>query len=387
MIYPPKVLLICGTHPAEIGVGELFMRDLVEGFPCDLIRYSLTPSSNPLQVGSWLKHKSIICRYGASRYPIISSILHKKFEDKMLEKVIFEIEEVVSVNNIDTVWIILSSTALISLASKLVEKLNVRICSSVWDLPEYFYKNQSFSKAVVRKVNEQFEASIKKSDKVSVISEAMYQLMENKYGVKTTIIRHGVSKLLTYESRESEGTIKIAFAGSLYAKREWNALISALEAYKWNIAGKTVELFFIGRFPRLGAIKGSKTQFVGVKSFSETIELLSSMDIGYLPYWFSRRRALEATNSFPGKISAYAAAGVKVLFHAPEYSSVAHFLKNYPFGMNCSSLDKKDVIATICELINNKEFCRNAESARCEALDRELGQKAMLDRFKAFMLT
>lgn len=111
---------------------------------------------------------------------------------------------------------------------------------------------------------------------------------------------------------------------------------------------------------------------------------MSKMDIGYLPYWFSEKYSIVAKTSFPGKLSAYAAAGLAVFNHAPTYTEAAKFLEEYPFGITCASCDSENILQSLADLvsINKTSGCENA---RRLALISELSDSAMYSRFKKFL--
>lgn len=111
---------------------------------------------------------------------------------------------------------------------------------------------------------------------------------------------------------------------------------------------------------------------------------MASMDIGYLPYWFDKRHEIVARTSFPGKLSAYAAAGLAVFHHAPSYTEATGFLRNFPFGLSCDSLEAGAVMDALTRLVAllNTDACRRVRQA---AVCDELSQQAMASRFQRFL--
>lgn len=114
------------------------------------------------------------------------------------------------------------------------------------------------------------------------------------------------------------------------------------------------------------------------------MSILSTMDIGYLPYWFDKEHEIVAATSFPGKMSAYAAAGLAVFHHAPSYTEPTAFLEQYPFGCSCASLDAREIEAALASLVElaATEGCHHA---RAEALEDELSKTAVATRFDRFI--
>ena len=52
---------------------------------------------------------------------------------------------------------------------------------------------------------------------------------------------------------EPHPEIRLVFAGSLYAKAEWNCFVKALSSAGWMFGGRKVVVCFMGRFPLKGA--------------------------------------------------------------------------------------------------------------------------------------
>ncbi len=180
------------------------------------------------------------------------------------------------------------------------------------------------------------------------------------------------------------GDVNIVFAGSLYAKSEWNEFVAALESVNWKLEGRTINLTFVGRFPASGAMKPARVKYCGELPFDETLKVLERMDIGYLPYWFSAEHQLVASTSFPGKLSAYAAAGLAIYHHAPAYSDAAGFLSENRFGVVCSSMERDRILADLTALISLAQS-DECQSARRAAFETELSQRAMRQRFRDFI--
>jgi glycosyltransferase involved in cell wall biosynthesis len=222
---------------------------------------------------------------------------------------------------------------------------------------------------------------------VSVIGAGMRAEYKRSIGIEGVLLNHGVPQEHWRPQRtmlRDSGKLTIGFAGSLYAKREWNALIAALAASGGMIAGRQVAIRFVGRKPRLGVANADFVQHLGTLSFENTNAVLSGVDICYLPYWFSASRRVEARLSFPSKLSSYAASGGAIFVHAPAYASPTLFHEEYPVGICCSSLDSNDITAALTRLAEDEPLRRRAAAARTAALEQELGLPVMLRRFAEF---
>lgn len=386
MDYSKKILLICGS-PTNGGIGDIFLRDVVSEIPPKgLIRFTFGPVNAEPYGAEWMGFPHISYPIKISRWPILSTISHEFIKHQHLRQAIGQIQEIVKKNEIQTVWVVLSSVSLISLASEL-QKLNCpKLKSMIWDSPEIFFENQFFDPISRKKILKEFDRVLKRSERVAVISEGMQKLYLERHEVSSIVIRHGALENQEFEKRKkADSSLKVVFAGSLYAKREWNVFMAALDECDFQIQGVQVKVYFLGRFPRFGARKNNRVEYLGQKTYGEAQEIMAQMDVAYLPYWFSRRRAVVVKSSFPGKLSAYAAAGLKVLFHGPEYSSVVDFLEKYCFGVSCTSLKKRDVISALQKLAFDSKFHELTDLYRRRAIDEALGRQAMLSRFEKFI--
>ncbi len=381
----PRVLLLVNSNPAGSGVGELFLREIGLAYPAGrLVRYSAVQRRELAGEATWLGFRSITRYVATARWPGLSSLREWLFavatEDRMVE----EIVALVADEKIDLVWAVLSNGPIIRVAERIARSRVVPMVSTVLDDPEYFGRNQMLDPLTRRYMMAQFSAVLGRTVRISVISESMRDYYQNRYGVQSIIMRHGIDERLYIDwnsNRLSRGIIKIGFAGSLYAKNEWNALLRAIDSKDGRIAGKEVRVYFIGRFPRIGAKISACVERLGPMSFESTLRTLGTMSMAYLPYWFDARNAMAARTSFPGKLSAYAASGLPVLYHGPRDSSAARFLGLYPFGVCCHSLDEPAIYEAIVRIVGDTGFSRCAGEARAQALDQELSRSVMLGRF------
>jgi hypothetical protein len=84
---------------------------------------------------------------------------------------------------------------------------------------------------------------------------------------------------------------------------------------------------------------------------------------------------------FPTKLSTYLASGRPVLFHGPADSSPSHFLRRFPAGLCCDSLETSKIIDCLHKLASDVNFYNTATKAGQIALDEELDIRVFLRRF------
>lgn len=379
------VLLVVTTDLGAKGIGALFLRDVMASAPeITVAVYRELPFLLGGVASRWGKFAALF-RSAAARVPRFHALRLAWFRAQLEPARAAAIAEAADRQDTDRIWITASSPEMIWIGERLAASgRDVRV--TVWDAPEYLAGNLRLPSSMQRALLQAFGNLLRQAQAVSVIGRAMQSDYERLYGVPSEIIRHGIdTAALPDRSPRAEGNaLRIVFAGSLYSKEEWNSFTDALAATGWTVGGRRVLLHFMGRFPLSGARKPDEVVFLGEKSFAEAQKILSTMDIGYLPYWFDPRREVAARTSFPGKLSAYAAAGLAIFHHAPPYTEATAFLAAYPFGLACPSLEPRTVIDTLERLIAglDSDACRQARET---ALREELSQEAMGQRFRRFM--
>jgi len=72
---------------------------------------------------------------------------------------------------------------------------------------------------------------------------------------------------------------------------------------------------------------------------------------------------------------------VPVLYHGPEDSSPAIFLRRYPVGLSCHSLESGEIRRTLRTLLCDRPVRDSITREQRRALEEQLGAEAMLRRF------
>lgn len=380
----PKILLLVNSSPSGEGVGELFLREIGSAYPVGrLVRFSTVQNATDAE-SAWLGFRSIERNVNISRWPVMSTISELRFGHEGAAGIATEIASIVASEEIDIVWSVLSSGPTIAITDELASLVRAPLVATVLDDPNYFLSNQMVDGFTKARAMSRFARVLKRSQRVSVIGEAMQDAYKRIYGIDSIVLRHGIHESQVRDwnlARSDSGEFIIGFAGSLYAKKEWNAFTSAIEDSGGIVGGREVSIKFIGRFPRFGARLTKQVRCLGTLPFAATLNEVSAMDAAYLPYWFGGKHSIASRTSFPGKLSAYAAAGVPVFYHAPEDASATAFLREYPFGVCCRSLRSEVIVSDIGRLIADADFLTHAPQARASAMAEELGREVMLARF------
>jgi hypothetical protein len=380
---PNKVFIVSPTLPLGDGVGSHLMRDLINQVPdVQFGLFSVEYFLFGLEVSHFPRLRAYLFAVFA-RNTLLQSLRLAAFRRFAVKRRAREVERRAAEFGADCVWLVAAGPEVTYLGSLLVAYgLDLRVM--VWDDPEYLANNLRLAKHERVLVTDAFGTLLRGAQRISVISQAMKTDYGARFGAQCDIIRHGINVDQPAQAKVPFELIKIAFAGSLYSKAEWNSFVLALASVGWKIDGHKITLSFIGRFPMSGALCPPEVKVLGPMSFNETLAVLTTMDIGYLPYWFSSEYERVARTSFPGKLSAYTAAGLAIFHHAPEYAEVTSFLEKYPYGLTCDSQARERVLRSLRNLIAliGTPVCA---SARQRAFHAELSAWTMGQRFCKFL--
>jgi hypothetical protein len=234
-----------------------------------------------------------------------------------------------------------------------------------------------------------FNQAVEHSERCAATSWKMAEDYEEWYDVPTIPILPGIDHSMAQRpAREltSSATFTIALAGQIYAVREWEALLAALDLCNWNILGRSVVVKLLGQSaPALSTRRPLHVEFLGWRSQEDSIRSLSGIDLLYCPYWFDPEYEVACRHSFPSKLTTYLASGRPVLFHGPEYASPATFLKMTNGGLCCHSLDPTMILACLEQLVRDKQlYAILAENGRY-AFDTHLTRRQLRRDFAYFL--
>lgn len=395
----PKLLLLVGSSLQDQHAGTVLLNEINTAYPdgkiCRISYTNNSPSSGsenfwnqaPTLTFSRPPERPVRNRY--FRFPRINSVGQHLYIRKMIvPRLVSDAAQFGSENQTDIVWTILDSPTLIYLARRVSSALRLPLIVTIMDPPERFIFDLGMDRWSGKNLLQEFRATLACAERISVASEGMRQEYQNKYGVDSLVLIHGIQReqrIVTPSHPYRSDEFSIGFAGNLYAKEEWRSLLAAIDSVNWRIDGRKIRLRVLS--PRLDIRSNltSNIEYLGWRPVEETIKLLSEVDATYLPYWFDERRRLFVRLCFPNKLSTYLAAGRPVMLHGPIDSSPAHFLKRFPVGVTCPDLTPAAILGSIHELINNPTIYEQALSAGNKAIHEELGIHVFLKRFANFV--
>lgn len=393
----PRVLLVTGHAPGTQGVAQLFLHDLVIAYPHD--RISCFTVGAIMQSGSpdleWLPRgfaprprEGGVGGFGAIVRELSGYVLWQYTRLFKLPAIVRQIVEFGRQQQVEMIWAVMSSPALVCLARAVADELRVPMVTTIWDPPELLMRNGAFSRLAAPQLQRDFGRVLRRSLRCGVASEEMAAEYRASYGITPIVLINGASSTLRKDpatTPRASTDLTIGFAGSFYTKDEWRALLDALAEVNWTIDGRRIRLRVLATRLPFYVDRDAPLEYLGWRPVDEAIEALSQADVLYLPYWFDKKYSSIVRLCFPNKLAAYLAAGKPVFFHGPKDSSPAHFLDRYPAGIACHSNNAEDLRRTLGRFIHEPDIHARAATAIRAALDEELNVRVFRSRFAAMV--
>jgi glycosyltransferase involved in cell wall biosynthesis len=106
-----------------------------------------------------------------------------------------------------------------------------------------------------------------------------------------------------------------------------------------------------GVLERMGLV-GKNVRHDAVKH-EDVADVLAEADVAFLPLSFEPNMRHVVETSFPSKIAEYLAAGVPILVHAPSYSTVARYCREYGCGLVVDEPNETSLREAVVRLATN----------------------------------
>lgn len=390
----PRLYVITGCPPGCHSVAGILLRDVTAGYPRDRIAFGVVgpvAGTEPnLSCVPWFQ-KDVIPFPAQPRVPRTRGILGRAMRQcrwrrvlaRVRSETVSRLRSAIEAFGPDLVLAVLDHRLLFAALPVLLRSRHMTALSWVMDPPEWLVSQVSPDRLTRRALLDGFDVCMRSAARVAVISEQMQQAYEARYGIKGIVVRQGFDRSLWVESRPSradEHNLTIGVAGKLYCHDAWQALLGALDEQGWVIGGRRVRLLILGGAMPERVSPAATYVLMGWRPQAETIRLLSTCDLLYLPYWFDRSYETVVRLSFPGKMSAYAAALVPVFVHGPAYSSAFQYVREHGIGAACDSLASRDIIRTLEYLM--RDDTRHEVEKRVKAVrEGDLGAHVMRRAF------
>jgi glycosyltransferase involved in cell wall biosynthesis len=369
------MLMITGALAGAPNVGGIILRDLALHYGPEHIlgaaivdhRYVAKndPSSKLMDSRLYLSRYVSAARRGKGRLAAAMADLRLPFgfhsEAKSLAK---RITKDACLNGVTVVFAVLNGALTMTVARRVADQLGVPMVSLVWDPPDYVLREAGFSRYSRLWLVREFERSLARCRRVAVVSEPMRSAYSQLTAAPIHLLRHGrVMVPLPAHDGETKSLANywnIGFAGSMYANDAWTALLRALDAVDWQLAGRKVRLRILSSHATMRSHASACIEFLGFRPDAEVDRVLADCDLNYLPQPFRPELRELCQYSFPTKLAAYLGSGKPVLVHCPAGSALASYFSANPFGAICQSLSADSIIATLESLLSDSTSYKRA---------------------------
>lgn len=230
------------------------------------------------------------------------------------------------------------------------EALDAPLATMEWDPPLSMAHVIDLPSFQLKRVRLAYETLMRSAASVAVTSEGMEAHYRRAFGRSSTILRQYVEPLghADADARDDERREWLLYlGGNVYAEREFETFLAALDRCGWMLHGKPVRLRWLGPGGRLRAAGPCRIEFLGWQPLDCALSLAAECDMGYVAYWFDPARSLEAETCFPSKMISYVGVGLPSFFHGPETSSPAAFIRRFGTGCVCAERTPEGVLAAL----------------------------------------
>jgi len=375
-----NILLIIGGYSKQ-GVGEQFLESMLASYPKKYIYRVSVTNGTPSLSSDHYGYQNTSINVKNSAYPIKASWYYRQFKKNQLGDSCKSVETIIEEKNIDLVWVVINNFFVLQIADELTKKIKQPMITHIWDTPEYLIKKSFLDSFSKKHILETFDRVMAKATRVISVSDSMGDIYKNKYSVDYTTMVFCPPKEAwqPFQQKRNKDAINIIFAGSLYAYKEWNAFLDAVENNNQKEQGKKINVTCVGNISRW-AKKRNWVNYESLKPIAEAAKLVNEADIAYLPYWMDKSKSYFVKTAFPGKMSFYVAAGTPVFFHGPKDSTPTNFLNKNHVGKSCHSLKKEDIISSINELLD-PSFREKYQKVQPEVLNKFFHPNRLVEQF------
>ena len=394
-----RTLLLTQTTPGPQGVGGIILKELSGLFAKQtLCTFLVVKPWQNVTLPEEFSDAEV--KFGTAKYERASQIpsprvwhavgaVQRSFLFRRhCERLVNEAVEFASAEDVNAVWAVLDAPTSIALAEPVARALGVPLYCMVWDDIEHNVRYFRLDRLAANKARSNFSSALRAASGVAVIGETMQAEYQSRYGVSSVVVRHGIDESLLKPvgvEPQSGSVLRIGFAGTVSARSAFSNFLKGLDERGWHIGDRTVHLILVGHRFDLSTNRAAHIEYLGWRSNAETIELLSSCDVNYLPQPFEPEMSSFSRLSFPTKLTTYLAAGRPVLLHAPDGASLPRFFKEYAFGAWCKQLSGETVTSMMEELVSDDAKLSRAADAVERARRSVLSRKVFLQQFKLFM--
>lgn len=394
-----KYLLITDVPPCQNYTAGLVLERLVRFLDpkqlaiCTVVNKALAPDVSS-DIAPHILFNIDKPRERAFRFPLgmvgsATSYMYELAQEGTIHILASRIAELAVKEKIDALWVVLQGQTMVRLARLLSAKLRIPLYIQVWDPFGWWLRENNIDKLTSKRLLNTFDDVLRSSSCCATASWAMSTHYEEKYKIRTKPVIAGLPAQLARKPAEEPGSSRgdyvIGMAGQFYAENEWSAFIQALHLNDWKINGRSVRVRVLGAGFKHYTHVPCNFEYFGWRTQEETIDLLSDVDLLYLPYWFSEDFREESSLSFPSKLVTYFAAGRPVFFHGPEYASPAKYLQNHASGVMCHSQDPSVILQKLSSLFEDNNFYADLSQRGHDCFIKDFTLESMRRNFYEFL--
>lgn len=395
----PRLLVVSPVAPVPEGVGGVYLRDLCLMYPADRLSFAILPGIGGAPWPEELRQAPRTMlgtvpergfnRLGRQVQQSTRALFDRYVDMKHLPRLLDEIASFAEETRPDLVWVPLAGPTMINIAGALPERLGIPMITTVWDPPDYALSHYwGIRGHALDRVMTRFGVAIRRATRCAVASTEMAEAYDERYGTRCVPMIHGLSAsqwIKPTGMRSPNGPFVIGYAGSLYARNEWDALIAALGSVQWTVGGRETIVRVLASNVDVRVTGPARIEFLGWHSTADAVKILSASDVCYVPYWFDEAFKSGVELSFPNKVSLYLAAGRPILYHGPERATPTRFLERWPVGVACHSLETNAITDALTRAATDREFHTRAADMIPRVLQEELGLHVFRRRFAEFL--
>jgi hypothetical protein len=288
----------------------------------------------------------------------------------------------------DLILGIITSMESISALGRFADALERPLVTMEWDPPESMAHSLKLPGVQLRRALGEYQRVLRRAAASAVTSEGMEERYRRQFGRSSVILRQYVEppRQTLNGSRRDRSEWLLYVGGSIYATREFETFLAALDLCGWILHDRAVRLRWLGSGATLKASGPRSIEFLGWRPFQESLEFASDCDLGYVPYWFDPGHALETECCFPSKMISYLGVGLPPFFHGPGNAGPALFLRKFNTGYVCTEQtpeavlrDLRAALADPSEHALRRTRCREVAATQFSQQTFSTGLQKLLD--------
>lgn len=364
-----KTLIMCGYPPSNIAGGAIILRNLFCRFPPNSLlvltaKYFFETAMNN---GGGLECKHYLFPLGMPHKRVIGRIL-KIINIIFIPFITIMALRIVRRNQIDVIFSVPYSGEFF-VSAYLVNKIT-GIPLYVYVLDDWGESTRLYGighRMLSRTIT--LKRILKAASKVWVISKYMQERYERIYNIRCTAMPPAVNlqtslfseRPIVKSLQDGKNPVTIVYSGAIYGSQldALQNLVRAIHSYNqtYSEAKLRLELYTpLGQkyLRRVGLF----AEWIEQKYVSpeEIPNILQKANLLFLPYSFHGDQRLIVSTSLPTKTSEYLASGTPILVHAPSYSSISQYAREYNWGFVVDQPDPGELKNAIHWILRNQEL-------------------------------